>query len=638
MGQARSATCLFCGFAIPVPAKRGDPPAERCVGCGTLLDGAERPKLAAGDGVQAPPKRQKLNAAQEAAVEMVGHCLVTACPGSGKTFVLRERAIRKLKLNPKARGIAVTFTRDAAKELESRVLQAYPEGGHRLTCGTFHSLCKRQLEEAGFKVNLVSDVQQGDLVRRAWTDIMRGQPGINFDQARMYIDSVKSSMKAVTEDPATDVLAAIYFRYQELLRQLDAMDFADMLVEATNGMMSNRVKPIAGEFLLVDEAQDSDPIQLAWAFAYLDKGVELTVVGDDDQSLYSWRQSTGIEGLESFRHRARATHISLDTTYRCAKEIVAPAGRLIEHNKVRIQKKLRTENLTRGKVTRVVAASREAEIEELVSAVLASGRPGDWGILARTNKLLELVEKTIGGRFPVSRNGGKSFWDLKWPSTYLGLCRSVCFDEMVGVDTVLRHAGVTERRLSEIHREFQSRNRGAMSKFIGSGGETGAEGYFRKRAAEWRKLLAANKLELVAHGIGAYMKDSLTFAEPRSRNAEEIAVKAKTLIDTSVRIVRGMRGGLGVRLNALQREKESKDEAEEEEAAAKLMTFHGSKGLEFESVWMIGCEEGVIPAKGAPEEEERRLFYVGMTRAKQNLVLSHSKAPSPFFKECGALE
>jgi len=632
-------SCPACGFPIPTPARPADPPIERCNGCGGLLAN----NGSAGDRNSRPapaPKRQRLNAAQEAAVTTQGNCLVTACPGSGKTFVLRERAIRKLQQHPDTRGIAVTFTRDAARELESRVLQAYPDGGHRLICGTFHSLCKRQLEDAGIKVNLVNEVQQTDLMRRAWNDIMRGAKGINFDQARMHIESIKSSLRTVMEDPSVDVLAAIYYRYQELLRQLDAMDFSDMLVETTKGMFSGRVPPLEGSFLLVDEAQDSDPAQMGWANAYLDKGVEVTVVGDDDQSIYSWRFAMGFEGMEQFRHRARATHISLDTTYRCAREIVVPASRLIERNKARIPKQLRTENLDRGKVKRIAAASRDEEIEQLVEAVLASGRPGDWGILGRTNKLVDRVETLIAGRFPVTRSGGKSFWDMRWPSIYLGLCRSICFDDMVGVDAALRLAGIGERRLSELHNRFQSRNRGSLSKFVAGASQVGAgdpEGYFRYRAQEWRGLLERGKMELVALGVGAYMKDNLMLAEPGARNRDEQVQSAGRMIDAAVKVLRGMRGGLGARLNALQREQDGKDDGVEE-SVARLMTFHGSKGLEFENVWIVGCEEGVIPAKGAPEEEERRLFYVGMTRAKQLLVLSHSEAPpSPFLKECGAL-
>jgi hypothetical protein len=261
-------------------------------------------------------------------------------------------------------------------------------------------------------------------------------------------------------------------------------------------------------------------------------------------------------------------------------------------------------------------------------------------VIARTNRILEEVERGIGTRVPTTRSGGKSFWDIRWPSMYLGLCRSVCFDDLVGVDAVLRQAGVGERRLSEIHRRFDSRTAGALTGFIqGVPHSADPEGFVRQRASEWRTLLTKGKVELVAHGIGEYLKTRLALAEEGARKSEAATLQARKLIDAAVRVLRGMRGGLSQRLQVLQREQTSDEDADAAaENAVRLMTFHGSKGLEFDNVWLVACEEGVIPAKGAPEEEERRLFYVGMTRAKVRLVMSHSAAgPTPFFRECGEL-
>ena len=589
----------------------------------------------------APSPRRNLNAAQEAAVKTNGHCLVTACPGSGKTFVLRERAIRKLKENPGIVGIAVTFTRDAARELEARVLDAYPEGGHRLRVGTFHSLCKQQLEEAGITVNLVNEVKQAELMQRAWRDIMRGQKGITLEQARLYVDSIKSSMKTVTANPAVDVRAAIYFRYQELLRQLEAMDFADMLVETSKGMLDNRVPKLPGTFMLVDEAQDSDAAQLGWVDAYMRRGVEITVVGDDDQSIYSWRFGSGYSGMERFREASHATHITLDTTYRCAKEILMPAGRLIERNRERMPKRLRTENPERGQIRQVKGLNREDEIERLVSAIMESGRPGDWGVLVRTNKLARQIEQQIGTRLTINRSGGKSFWDLRWPSTMLGLLGSICFDDMVGVDGVLRMAGVSERRLTQLHREFQSRNTGSLSKFLASaaGGASDGEVHFRQMATAWRNLVRRGNVKLVVKGVCDYMIRLPLLVDPGTRGGDTVRLTAMNHLAAGAKVIENMRSTLSLaqRLRNLQNTQDEKN-SDEAAAAVRLMTFHGSKGLEFENVWMLGCEDGVIPAKSAPEDEERRLFYVGMTRAKRLLVISHSeKPPSPFINECGAL-
>ena len=589
-----------------------------------------------------------------------GHCLITACPGSGKTFVLRERAVRKLKEDRKACGIAVTFTKDAAKEIENRVFQAYPEAAGRLTCGTFHSLCMRQLKDAGIKVNLVNDVAKFDLIKRAWKDVVHECDGVLLADAALFIEKMKSTVHPATSDPGSCLLSAIFYRYQELLKQIGAMDFSDMLVLATQGMPSGRVPLVPGSFLLVDEAQDSDSVQMGWVYAYMEKGVEVTVVGDDDQSLYSFRFGNGFASLEAFRTKARATHISLDTTYRCAHEIILPAAKLIKLNVDRIDKHLKTENLNPGVVRRFTAKDQEEEIAQLVKTILATDTPGDWGILVRTNKLADKIEKGVAQQFPISRNKGKSFWDERIPAIFLGLVRSIWFDDLVGVDGILRLAGVTESRLSVIHRQFRSSERGSLSAYLKSGGAAAdsIEGKFRSMAEAWKRLLIKERHQLACEGMGNYIY-SLNLADGISDKSKPIYLQVcrNQLVAASSAVV-NMRGSMANRLNTLAREQDEEAKKKRMEAArkeadlkdgksvddgvdepiptAKLMTFHGSKGLEFKNIWMFGCDEGVIPStKGAPLEEERRLFYVGMTRAKQLLVISHSKKPSPFFAECG---
>lgn len=616
------------------------------------------------------PKKSKLNAAQDAAVHLNGNLLITACPGSGKTFTLRERAVRKLKEHPRAQGIAVTFTRDAASELESRVMMAYPEGAGRLVCGTFHSLCKRQLKQAGINVNLINDVQQSDLLNRAWKDVkanftrvarptLQGNDGgsddvdVSYDSARIFVEDMKSRVHPVLGDPAHCMLTQIYLRYQELLRQRESMDFSDMLVMVTQKMATGEVLPLisGGGFLLVDEAQDCDSVQLGWVKAHMQQGLEVAVVGDDDQAIYGFRFARAYEGLESYRDWARARHISLDTTYRCAHEILLPAGRLIEHNSERIAKELKTENLSRGEVCTFAGRNIEDQVIEMERHVRQIDEPRDWGIIVRTNRIADEVEKLIKARmeagmgFALTRTGGKSFWDLQGPAMYLGLCRSLWFDDMVGVDPILRLAGVNEGRISRLHQELQARKKGSLTAFLLSsdGGSEGEE-KFKRLAAEWRALMRKGRMSLATAGITRYMNETLKLVPPGSKDEAAMSAATKRSVEAAGNAIASIEFsktpvGQGLRSIGQDNLPARSDEHDRSESgnAARLLTFHSSKGLEFKNVWLLGCDEGVIPSKQSENDaEERRLFYVGMTRAKQRLFISYTAGKmSSFIAEAG---
>lgn len=668
-GQVRRRSCPSCSLEFPSSA----PPPARCTACGaSTAIGAKSPGESVPAVVTLARPRARLNPAQDAAVHLNGNLLITACPGSGKTFVLRERAIRKLMEHPKAQGIAVTFTRDAASELESRVMMAYPEGAGRMVCGTFHSLCKRQLKQAGINVNLINDVQQSDLLHRAWKDIVSSfvrpvrpslqgsavqdeEQEITYDAARIFVEDMKSRVHPVLGNPADCPYTQIYLRYQELLRQRESMDFSDMLVMVTQKMATGEVQPLIGSggFMLVDEAQDCDSVQLGWVKAHMQQGLEIAVVGDDDQAIYGFRFSQGFQGLDAYRDWARARHISLDTTYRCAHEILVPAGRLILNNSARIPKELRTENLTRGEVCTFAGKTLESQVLELERYVRSIDEPRDWGIIVRTNRIADEVEKIIkarteaGAGFELTRSGGKSFWDLQGPSLYLGLCRSLWFDEMIGIDAILRLAGVTEARISCLHQELQSRKRGSLTAFLlngASGRSSEGEDRFRRMAGEWRNLMRRGRMSLATAGITRYMNESLNLVPPGSKDHAAMSNATRRSIEAAgnaIAAIEFSKTPVGQGLRSIGQDnlpaKADEHDASESANAARLLTFHSSKGLEFKNVWLLGCDEGVIPSKNSENEaEERRLFYVGMTRAKQRLFISYTASKmSSFITEAG---
>lgn len=636
LGQVAKVACPSCGSKYP-----GIPPEDgRCTTCGGALDGINAPRLLP-EVVKKFQRPQRLNPAQHASVFNDGNLLITACPGSGKTFVLRERAIRKLKQHPDERGVAVTFTRDAARELEHRILTGYPDAGGRMNCGTFHSLCKQQLEAANISVHLVNEFKQNELMLRAMKEI--GDEGVKFDDVAAYIGEVKSRLHANIDLIGERApLGMVYMRYQELLRQLDAMDFSDMLVLATQLMESGRVEPLDCTFLMVDEAQDSDSVQLAWVKAHLDKGIEVTVVGDDDQSIYGFRWSLGYSCLDSFKKMAQATHVSLDTTYRCAHEIVVPAGKLIAHNTTRMEKHLRTENRDQGIVVVKHFADGESELAEMVAHVSRAGKPEDWGILVRTNKVADAVEAAFGSvlgpnTFPITRKSGKSFWDLPEPAVLLALCRSLVFDDMVGVDTVLAMAGLSESQLRKMHSRYPPRKKGSLTNYLKSTPHAptraaGIEGHFAKVANQWRSMLFRGNTEMPLEAMKSYILECYSGGSAKRMRAERLlSAAAKSISGAS-----GSAAAISNRLRNLSKE-QKKDGTEVTEKAARLLTMHGSKGLEFKNVWIVGANASKTETDPAGEEEERRLFYVAMTRAKTALYITYCDTPTRFLAEADLL-
>lgn len=601
-------------------------------------------------------RSQRLNPDQHDAVHHDGNLLITACPGSGKTFVLRERAIRLLKADPDASGVAVTFTRDAAQELERRIMTAYPEAGGRITCGTFHSLCKMQLEGAGIPVNLISNAKQYDFVQRAIRSIA-GPGGVRFEDAQSFIDRMKCSLHPdVPLSGPEETLGQIYLAYQELLLQIGAMDFADLLVVATRLMATGKVPPMRATFMLVDEAQDSDNVQTNWVKAHVNSGVEVCLVGDDDQSIFGFRFAGGVDSLLSFKDFARASHISLNTTYRCAHEIVAPAAALIEHSRKRMPKKLRTENLDPGTVRVMHFPDQDAEIQEMIRFMARTGAPNSWGILCRTNKLATRIETAAGaalatGRFPVSRNNSKSFWDMPLPAALLALSRSICFDTMDGIDTVLALANVDEGAIRRIHERFPPRRPGVLSTYLreaASGAFGKVQAHFAGLAAQWRSMLLGGHGAMSVDAMASYLLATPSVRpEPGAKRGDERYKKACALVESSARSIKNARAnGIDTacvsydafcsRLRLLSQEQNNAGD-QVDDNAARLLTMHASKGLEFPNVWIAGADVSRSEVDERLVDEERRLFYVAMTRAKQNLLISYSDTPSRFLYESGLL-
>jgi superfamily I DNA/RNA helicase len=567
----------------------------------------------------------ELNPFQERAVSTAGHCTVLACPGSGKTRVLSERAIRLLTSHDKGRLCAVTFTRDAAAELKSRILPSCkPDVGRRLAVGTFHSIALSQLKRLPriFKARrLLSDGERSALLRRC---LAQHPIAASFDDVLKFIDSAKARITPpLSTNPELEV---IYSIYQETLSSEGAMDFADIVLSVVQKIHAHEMLPLPVRWLLVDEAQDMDEVQMEWVKAHGLAGIEVSLVGDDDQSLYAFRHAMGYLGLTEVSSTLVSTETTLPLNYRCAPNILDHSARLIAHNKIRAPKRIEAFRTTPGEVQVVRAADRWDEAELLLDRIRRLGPSAEWGILGRTNSMLDPLELSLSGaNVPYRRTGGKRIWDRKLGSTYLGILRSVLDGGWTGVANALSFSGVDAGYICS--RKIQTG--GDCLTYLAAILETRSAasdnhpkvlGLFGGMTS-WMEQSKKGRIELVIHGISTWMM-------PFCGKPQQVS------------LLQGMDASLSKLPGTLIQRLRYITSADNQRKAAgiQLMTLHSSKGLEFDNVWIVGVEEGNLPHTDSSEEEERRLMYVGMTRAKNRLIISSAMeegTESRFLSEAG---
>lgn len=581
----------------------------------------------------------QLNPEQQEVVDHDGHSLVVACPGSGKTRVIVVKIGHILSRSPKSRVCAVTFTRDAANELKKRLVDDIGSEivNKRTRVGTFHSLAIRQLRACGQIGKVASPAEQQIFVQRA---LAACEADITYEEAVQTIETVKSSRGPVPEEDSP-----LYQTYAALLKRAQVEDLYDVLKKSLTLMQQGVVPPYPVEYMLVDEFQDTDEIQLAWVLEHVKAGTRVTVVGDDDQSVYSFRRALGYQGMDRFRTATGATLIALGTNYRCRSEILSAAETLICHNQERIEKTLRAARGEGGKVSSQRYSSRTQEAEALIEAIQPSLIPlqndswftytvpaGQWAILARNRRTLDIVEEALHARrIRYVRPPSESIWTRPPFVFFISMLRSVQSGAADGIDQTLHFSGFTQEHLEIVHDAL----RGELWRLLEGESIQKLAGLpddisktlqsFSTCASGWRTQARQGNYKLAILGVAEWFAD-------RIRKPDE-----KELFQSLSESVCRLNGSLAQRVNTLTLPSNGNGD-EEGPSGVSLMTMHGSKGLEFDNVWIIAAEDGVIPSPKNPVyDEERRLMYVGMTRAKNVLFMSSrvTEQPSPFVLESG---
>ncbi|MHB1057073.1 MAG: UvrD-helicase domain-containing protein [Rhodanobacter sp.] len=624
-----------------------------------------------------------LNPQQLAAVE---HCdsplLVLAGAGSGKTSVITQKIaylIQRRKLNP-SKIAAITFTNKAAKEMRERVAKLVSsEDAAALTVSTFHALGLKflQIEHAraglrrGFSVLDADD--SGGIVKELAPKGVK--PDVLFGLRNLLSRAKNGGLSpeealAAARSPRELEAATIYDLYQQRLAAFNAVDFDDLIRLPLRILESDAECRDAWRerlrYLLVDEYQDTNDAQYRLLKALAGERGGITCVGDDDQSIYAWRGANPENIDQLGRDWPSLRVIKLEQNYRCGKRILRAANKLIANNPHLHEKKLWSEH-PEGAPIRVLEckeAEHEAERVAAIATTLAEKHKARWddmAILYRGNFQARVLEKALRlARVPYHLTGALSFLDraeVKDILCYLRLLTNPSDDaaflrvvnvpkreigattlEKLGQLAQSRHCSLLEATRSDgVLRQLTPRPAAALAAFSDLLDELRSASLHESAADLVERILKRT-------GYAAQIAAGTPDASVRERKLGNL----KELADWFRAMQRNSAGGNSAGDLASQLALLSHADRDEPGNAVRMMTLHSAKGLEFRFVFIVGCEDGTLPHEGAIDEgridEERRLMYVGITRAKEWLTLSwcaqtkrygevHRNQPSRFLHE-----
>ncbi|HHT7894891.1 TPA: DNA helicase Rep [Pasteurella multocida] len=618
----------------------------------------------------------KLNKQQQQAVEYVtGPCLVLAGAGSGKTRVIINKIaylVAKCGYVP-CQIAAVTFTNKAAREMKERVAHSIgKEASRGLIVSTFHTLgfdmIKREYKQLGFKANmtLFDEHDQYALLKELTADLLCEDKDL-LRELISVISRWKNDLvlppqaKQLARDHKQQMFAACYDRYNQQIRAYNALDFDDLIMLPSLLLQQNDAVRTKWQqkirYLLVDEYQDTNTSQYELIKLLVGERACFTVVGDDDQSIYSWR---GAQPQNMMRLKTDFPHLNvvkLEQNYRSTQRILHCANILIDNNDHVFAKKLFS-TLDQGEKLQVIEAKNEEEEAERVVGELIAHRfmrktkYKDYAILYRGNHQSRLLEKVLmQNRIPYKISGGTSFFsraEIKDMMAYLRLVVNQDDDAafLRIVNTPKREIGtVTLQKLGELAHEKHCSLFEAIFDFELIQRITPKAYNALQHFGQWIVQLSDEVIRSEPERAIRSMLAQLHYEEylyeyATSPKAAEMQSKnVATLFDWVAEMLKGNDIDEPITLNQVVtrltlRDMLERGEEDDESDQVQLMTLHASKGLEFPHVFLIGMEEGILPHQTSIDEdnveEERRLAYVGITRAQQTLIFSLCKERRQF--------
>ncbi|HUY33718.1 MAG TPA: UvrD-helicase domain-containing protein [Pirellulales bacterium] len=621
-----------------------------------------------------------LNPAQREAVNtLAGPLLVLAGAGTGKTRVVTFRIAELIKHRaPPERILAVTFTNKAAGEMQARAAELLGQrrkGAPRPEISTFHSLCvrilRRHITQLGYpsEFAIYDRGDQESVARAALRDIRVPNAVLRPGDLLAIISRWKSASvrppeaATLAESDQEHLAAMAYRRYQKALKAAGAVDFDDLLL-CTEELFTRSPEARAAEaarfsHLLVDEYQDTNGAQYRIIKALAEKHRNLCVVGDDDQSIYGWRGADVTHILRFQRDWPEAKVVRLEDNYRSTDAILLMANRLIACNKHRHDKVLRAFRVG-GEPPRIVQYPDETSeagqvVDEINSQIFRRLiEPRDVAILFRTNEQPRAFEQELRrAKLPYTLIGGMSFYDRKEVRDVLAYCRVLTHprDEvslMRIINTPAR--GIGAKAVELLLARAVSEARPLWEVLSAAADVTGlpvatveAVGTFRTLIEDYRRRLEggppAGVVADLIHAVRYQDEINRHYKEPADQLARWNSVEevVNALAGYQQRAKEPTLAGFLDDVALAGRDEQDDKESKLAKNAIVLMTLHSAKGLEFPQVYLVGMEEGLLPhhrslaakgrslaAEGTAIDEERRLCYVGVTRAKDKLTLTLS--------------
>jgi DNA helicase-2/ATP-dependent DNA helicase PcrA len=634
-----------------------------------------------------------LNPAQrEAVTAPPGHYLVLAGAGSGKTRVLTHRIawLNEVYRVPAHGILAVTFTNKASGEMRGRADALLRSGSRGMWIGTFHGLAHRLLRLHWQDAKLPEAFQVLDsddqlrLVKRVVQQLELDEARFPPRQIAWWINAQKDEGRRPQHlqpgaDPWMDAMRRAYALYQERCDRAGLVDFAELLLRAHEVLRDH--PPLLAHYrhrfgeILVDEFQDTNAIQYGFVRLLAGDTGHVFVVGDDDQAIYGWRGAK-VENVHKFlADFPGAATLKLEQNYRSSANILNAANAVITHNPDRLGKQLWTDSGD-GESIDLYAAYNEIDearyvIERIRQWVRDGGSHGESAILYRSNAQSRAFEEALlAEQMPYRVYGGQRFFEraeIKDTLAYLRLVANrdddTAFERAVNTPT----RGIGERTLDEVRQRARRDSVSLWQAVLRITGETALAGRARNALATFLALIDALSAEtaqlplqekidhvLARSGLRThYANESRGQLDSRTDNLDELVSVASRFVQRDDDEEAAALTEL-VAFLAYASLEAGEGQAQSGEDGVQLMTLHSAKGLEFPLVFLAGMEEGLFPSGKSSEEsgrleEERRLAYVGITRARQKLVLTYAEArrlhgqdmygiPSRFLREIpGAL-
>ena len=616
---------------------------------------------------------------QEAVTNVEGPCLVIAGAGSGKTkvltykiaYLLQEKSVKPWNI------LAITFTNKAANEMKERAAALIGENINDLWLGTFHAICVRILrkfiDRLGFDTSfaIFDTTDQKTLVKNCLKDLNIDNKLFTEKSVLNEISNAKNEMLEPDQysvkyagDYRKEVISKVYDLYQKRLKENNAIDFDDIINFTIKILMENpdvlQYYTEKFQYILVDEYQDTNKAQFTLVTLLASKYGNITVVGDNDQGIYSFR-GADISNILNFEKDFPGTKIiKLEQNYRCTGNILKAANAVIKNNENKYDKKLWTEN-EEGSLPYVFCGEDEyAEANFLIEQIHRLKREeyfeySDFAVLYRMNSQSRAIEDKLRIEdIPYKIVGGLKFYERKEIKDVIAYLRLIANQsDNLSLERIINEPkrGVGKTSIENI-RELALQNNTSMYEIIKNADKYIPRIYNNTRefvnTIEELKSIDVPVSELITLTLNktgytqSLKNENSVEAESRIQNLEEFLTVAEEFEKESAD------KSLTEFLNGISLASDT-DSLEDTDNVVTLMTLHSAKGLEYPTIFLVGLEEGIFPGyqsmdNPADIEEERRLFYVGITRAKQHLFMTFARRrtifgstsynpPSRFLKE-----